>query len=284
MERVATVSRGASSEPSLSSSCLRASELPPLLPRAAGCAIWPPSALPLAAEPPPTSIAEPLPLPSPPPSPLAVELPPPKPEPPPNAEPPASPKAEPPPPNTEPALALNVTGFTGGRFLAVDETVILLHLPSAGVSKVMERERQQNDRLVNGGEFRLPESGTASPTAAGTRGGGRRGGLAAAPRAEASVCGRMAAEAQGEAVRLSSSRWLKEGCARPKRWHAGRLDRVDHLFQFRVCLSPSPRTSVTESGAGTADGCRLGGDRPCRLLLYILIVVSPHLLSPETTD
>ena len=36
--------------------------------------------------------------------------------------------------------------------LAVGETVILLHppLPLAGVSTVMERERQQNDRLVNG--------------------------------------------------------------------------------------------------------------------------------------
>ena len=38
-------------------------------------------------------------------------------------------------------------------FLAVDETVILLHppLPLVGVSIVMERERQQNDRtLANG--------------------------------------------------------------------------------------------------------------------------------------
>ena len=36
--------------------------------------------------------------------------------------------------------------------LAVDETVILLHppLPVAGVSIVMERERQQNDSLVDG--------------------------------------------------------------------------------------------------------------------------------------
>ena len=36
--------------------------------------------------------------------------------------------------------------------LADDETVILLHasLPLAGVSIVMERERQQNDSLVNG--------------------------------------------------------------------------------------------------------------------------------------
>ena len=36
--------------------------------------------------------------------------------------------------------------------LAVDETVILLHppLPLVGVSVVMERERQQNDSLVNG--------------------------------------------------------------------------------------------------------------------------------------
>ena len=36
--------------------------------------------------------------------------------------------------------------------LAVDETVILLHppLPLVGVSIVMERERQQNDSLVNG--------------------------------------------------------------------------------------------------------------------------------------
>ena len=35
---------------------------------------------------------------------------------------------------------------------AVDETVILLHppLPLAGVSIVMEKERQQNDSLVNG--------------------------------------------------------------------------------------------------------------------------------------
>ena len=35
---------------------------------------------------------------------------------------------------------------------AVDETVILLHhpLPLAGVSTVMERERQQNDSLVHG--------------------------------------------------------------------------------------------------------------------------------------
>ena len=36
--------------------------------------------------------------------------------------------------------------------LAVDETVILLHppLPLVGVSIAMERERQQNDILVNG--------------------------------------------------------------------------------------------------------------------------------------
>ena len=36
--------------------------------------------------------------------------------------------------------------------VAVDETVILLHppLPLVGVSTVMERERQQNDSLVNG--------------------------------------------------------------------------------------------------------------------------------------
>ena len=36
--------------------------------------------------------------------------------------------------------------------IAVDETVILLHppLPLVGVSIVMERERQQNDSLVNG--------------------------------------------------------------------------------------------------------------------------------------
>ena len=36
--------------------------------------------------------------------------------------------------------------------LAVGETVILLHPPLhlAGVSIVMERERQQNDSLVNG--------------------------------------------------------------------------------------------------------------------------------------
>ena len=36
--------------------------------------------------------------------------------------------------------------------LAIDETVILLHhpLPLVGVSIVMERERQQNDSLVNG--------------------------------------------------------------------------------------------------------------------------------------
>ena len=36
--------------------------------------------------------------------------------------------------------------------VAVDETVILLHpaLPLVGVSIVMERERQQNDSLVNG--------------------------------------------------------------------------------------------------------------------------------------
>ena len=36
--------------------------------------------------------------------------------------------------------------------LAVDETVILLHspLPLAGVSIVMEKERQHNDGLVNG--------------------------------------------------------------------------------------------------------------------------------------
>ena len=42
--------------------------------------------------------------------------------------------------------------------LAVDESVILLHppLPSVGVSKVMERERQQNDSLVNGYTSPLP--------------------------------------------------------------------------------------------------------------------------------
>ena len=36
--------------------------------------------------------------------------------------------------------------------VAPDETVILLHppIPSVGVSIVMERERQQNDSLVNG--------------------------------------------------------------------------------------------------------------------------------------
>ena len=36
--------------------------------------------------------------------------------------------------------------------LAIDETVILLHppLPLVGVSIVMERERQQNNSLVNG--------------------------------------------------------------------------------------------------------------------------------------
>ena len=41
----------------------------------------------------------------------------------------------------------------GGPSLAVDETVILLHppLPLAGVSIVMERERQHDDSLVNGG-------------------------------------------------------------------------------------------------------------------------------------
>ena len=38
------------------------------------------------------------------------------------------------------------------RHLAIDETVILLHLPPplVGVSIVMERERQQNDSLING--------------------------------------------------------------------------------------------------------------------------------------
>ena len=46
----------------------------------------------------------------------------------------------------------NTPGSPTGRHLAVDETVILLHppLPLAGVSIVMERERQQNDGLVNG--------------------------------------------------------------------------------------------------------------------------------------
>ena len=46
---------------------------------------------------------------------------------------------------------------TGGMFvvgvgIVVDETAILLHppLPLVGVSIVMERERQQNDSLVNG--------------------------------------------------------------------------------------------------------------------------------------
>ena len=40
----------------------------------------------------------------------------------------------------------------GQLHLAIDETVILLHppLPLVGVSIVMERERQQNDSLVNG--------------------------------------------------------------------------------------------------------------------------------------
>ena len=54
--------------------------------------------------------------------------------------------------------ALHVAAAAAGdhadavALLAVDETVILLHppLPLAGVSMVMERERQQNDSLVNG--------------------------------------------------------------------------------------------------------------------------------------
>ena len=43
-------------------------------------------------------------------------------------------------------------GRPGMARIAVDETVILLHspLPLVGVSIVMERERQQNDSLVNG--------------------------------------------------------------------------------------------------------------------------------------
>ena len=40
----------------------------------------------------------------------------------------------------------------------------------------------------------------------------------------------------------SLPRWLKEGRAQPKRWHAGRLDRVDHLFSF-VCVTPAPQSS-----------------------------------------
>ena len=45
------------------------------------------------------------------------------------------------------------------QHLAVDEAVILLHppLPLVGVSIVMERERQQNDRLVNGEQHQLPQ-------------------------------------------------------------------------------------------------------------------------------
>ena len=46
----------------------------------------------------------------------------------------------------------DLAGLLLHHHLAVDETVILLHpaLPLVGVSIVMERERQQNDSLVNG--------------------------------------------------------------------------------------------------------------------------------------
>ena len=42
--------------------------------------------------------------------------------------------------------------LSGRADLAVDETFILLHpaVPLVGVSIVMERERQENDSLVNG--------------------------------------------------------------------------------------------------------------------------------------
>ena len=48
------------------------------------------------------------------------------------------------------AVALAVGDLRAGP--AIDETVNLLHppLPLVGVSIVMERERQQNDSLVNG--------------------------------------------------------------------------------------------------------------------------------------
>ena len=45
-----------------------------------------------------------------------------------------------------------MTSVRNGCRLAVDETVILLHphLPLAGVSIVMNRERQHNDSLTDG--------------------------------------------------------------------------------------------------------------------------------------
>ena len=52
-------------------------------------------------------------------------------------------------------VGIEHAGRGGGaqlQHLAVDETVILLHppLPLVDVSIAMERERQQNDSLVNG--------------------------------------------------------------------------------------------------------------------------------------
>ena len=47
--------------------------------------------------------------------------------------------------------------------------------------------------------------------------------MAAGAQGKVSVFGRMAAK-------ISERTCMKEGCAQPKRWHVGGLNRVDHLF------------------------------------------------------